>query len=379
MRTIFFIIRKEFKQIFRNKGMLPIIFVMPILQLLILANAATYDIKNLRIFFVDNDMTSMSTQLRNKFDATPYFIDAGFSFNPKDASKALDEGKADLFLEIPSGFEKKIIKNNTSDTPALFLTMNAIDGTKAGLGMFYANSIISDFNLNLIKEIKVIPDNQILVQTKSINIDYSNWYNPELNYKTFMLPGILVLLVTMIAAFLSAMNVVREKEVGTIDQINVTPIKKYQFIIGKLTPLWLLAMFELAFGLSISLLIYDIPFLGSIVVLFSFAAIYILACVGLGLLISTISDNQQQAMFLTWFLMVVFILLGGLFTAIESMPLWVQYLTYGNPVRYFIEVVRLVMLKGSGFSDISRQFIIISFFAVSINLLAVMRYKKVSS
>jgi ABC-2 type transport system permease protein len=284
-----------------------------------------------------------------------------------------------LFLEIPSGFEKKIIKNNLSDAPALFLTMNAIDGTKAGLGMYYANSIISDFNLNLIKDKKIIPDNQILLQTKSINIDYSNWYNPELNYKTFMLPGILVLLVTMIGAFLSAMNVVREKEIGTIDQINVTPIKKYQFIIGKLTPLWLLAMFELAFGLSISLLIYDIPFLGSIFVLFSFAAVYILACVGLGLLISTISDNQQQAMFVTWFFMVIFILLSGLFTAIESMPLWVQYITYFNPIRYFIEVVRLVMLKGSGFSDISRQFIIISIFAVSINLLAVMRYKKVSS
>ncbi len=378
MRTILFLIEKEFKQIFRNKGMLPIIFIMPLIQLIILANSATYDIKNLNIYFVDKDMSSLSLILRNKFTAVEYFKIAGFSQSQVEAEKFLDNGKADLYIEIPANFERNLYKNQLQSMPKLLIVLNAINGSQAGLGLNYANAIIGDFNSTLISN-KILQSNvAIPIQTNTININYSNWYNPELNYYTFMVPGILVILVTMIATFLSGMNIVREKEIGTIDQINVTPIHKYQFLIGKLTPLWILGMFELAFGLAASLLIYDIPFVGSLFVLFTFTAIYLLACLGLGLLISSSSENQQQAMFISWFIMMIFILLGGLFTAIETMPTWVQFITFLNPVRYFIEVIRLVMLKGSGFADIKFHFIIISIFAIILNLLAVIRYKKTS-
>ena len=180
-------------------------------------------------------------------------------------------------------------------------------------------------------------------------------YNKTLNYKTYMVPGILVLLITMITLFLSGMNIVREKEVGTLEQINVTPIKKYQFIIGKLFPFWVIGMGILTIGLIIAKLIFNVPFLGSIAVVYLYTSIYILVILGMGLFISNFTDTQQQAMFIAWFFVVIFILMSGLFTPIESMPQWAQRLTDFNPIKYFIEVMRMVMLKGSSFTDILPQ------------------------
>ena len=178
------------------------------------------------------------------------------------------------------------------------------------------------------------------------------WYNETLNYKTFMVPGILVLLVTMITLFLSGMNIVREKEIGTLEQINVTPIKKYQFIIGKLFPFWLLGLVLLTIGLIISKLLFDIPILGSLSLMYFYTSIYILVILGIGLFISNFTNTQQQAMFIAWFFMVIFILMSGLFTPIASMPPWAQTITDFNPIKYYVEVMRMVMLKGAGLKDI---------------------------
>lgn len=380
MNNIIFIIEKEFKQIFRNKGMLPIIFALPIIQLFLLANAATFDIKNLKIGINDRDNSTFSRELIRKIEGSNYFIITSLPESLKKAESDMDYSKIDIYLEIPDNFENKIIRSENPNDNSIFMIFNAIDGTKAGLGMNYLTSIINDFSKELIakSKIKIVP-NEIAIAKKNISIEYSNWFNPELNYHTFMLPGILVLLVTMIGTFLSAMNVVREKEIGTIDQINVTPIKKYEFIIGKLTPLLIIGLFELIFGMLFSRIAYNVPLEGSGLLVLSFGFIYIIAALGLGLLISTTTDNQQQAMFISWFILVIFILLSGLFTPIESMPEWVKYITYINPVKYFIEVVRLVMLKGSTFSDISNQFVIISLFAITLNGLAIFRYRKTSS
>jgi len=193
-----------------------------------------------------------------------------------------------------------------------------------------------------------------------------------------MVPGILVLLVTMIGIFLAGMNIVREKEIGTIEQINITPIKKYQFITGKLLPFWIIGQFELALGLTIGKLLFGIPILGNLAVIFLFSSVYLLVILGIGLLISTLNNTQQQAMFISWFFMVIFILMSGLFTPVESMPVWAQKLNIVNPVSYFIQVVRMVILKGSGLIDIWRQFLSISVYAVLILSFAVWRYRKVS-
>lgn len=196
-----------------------------------------------------------------------------------------------------------------------------------------------------------------------------------MNYQIFMVPGILVILVTMVGAFLSALNIVKEKEVGTIEQINVTPIKKYQFILGKLIPFWVLGLMILTVGTIISWLIYGIVPVGSLSTIFIFAAIYLLAVLGMGLLVSTFANTQQQAMLLSFFIMMIFILLGGLYTSIDSMPEWAQTFTKFNPVAYFIEVMRMVVLKGSSLNDIKTHLTVVFLMAIVLNSFAVWNYK----
>jgi len=204
----------------------------------------------------------------------------------------------------------------------------------------------------------------------------ANWFNPSMNYKYFMVPGILVVLLTMVGASLSALNIVKEKEIGTIEQINVTPVKKYHFILGKLIPFWVIGLIILTIGLAIARLAYGIIPLGSLFVIYCFAGLYLLAVLGLGLLISTITHNQQQAMLISFFLIMVFVLLGGLYTSIDSMPGWAKMITRINPIAYFVEVIRMVVLKGSGFSDISHHMVIMLCFAIVLNGWAIYSYKK---
>jgi ABC-2 type transport system permease protein len=180
----------------------------------------------------------------------------------------------------------------------------------------------------------------------------------------------------MIGLFLSGMNIVKEKEIGTIEQVNVTPIKKYQFIIGKLFPFWVIGLFELATGLTLGKLIYDIPLVGHLYYVFSFAGVYLILLLGMGLLISTFTDTQQQAMFISWFFMVIFLLMSGLFTAVENMPQWAQTITLFNPIAYFVKLMRMVLLKGSTFKDIWTYYLILAGYALVINGLAIWNYRK---
>jgi ABC-2 type transport system permease protein len=203
-----------------------------------------------------------------------------------------------------------------------------------------------------------------------------NWFNPYMNYKVFMVPGILAVLLTMVGAFMAALNIVKEKEIGTVEQINVTPIRKHHFILGKLIPFWVIGLVVLTLGMLISWLVYGIVPVGSLGVIYLFAAVYLLTVLGLGLLISTYADTQQQAMLIAFFLMMVFILLGGLYTSIDSMPGWAQVLTRFNPAAYFIEVIRMVVLKGSGLTDILPQLLTMLGFATILNGWAIVNYKK---
>jgi len=376
MRIILYMLQKEFRQIFRNRGMLPIIFIMPIVQLLILSNAATFEIKNVKIYFNDFDKSTYSARLKSKFYQTDYFQITGESINRRDSEYFLEKNLADIICEIPPDFEKDAIKYGTAK---VFFKINAIDGMKAGLGVSYAQNILESFILEVNKEISYKLSPGAYASTpKNVIINYSNWFNEKLDYKTFMVPALLVLLVTLIGGFLSSLNIVREKEMGTIEQINVTPIKKHQFIIGKLLPFWLLALFVFTIGLLCTRYIFNIPLAGSLTVLYAFASIFILAIMGIGLFLSSVTDTQQQAMFVFWFIVVIFILMSGLFTPIENMPVWAQNLTRINPLRYFMEVIRMVILKGSGFSEVKNHFMIITGFAIGMNMIAVWRYRKKS-
>jgi ABC-2 type transport system permease protein len=374
MRTILFIIQKEFRQIFRNKAMLPIIFVLPLIQLLILSNAASFEVKNIQFSYIDNDHSNASRELISKFSSSGYF-NAPISFSSKkEADFQMQKGNIDVILEIPVHFERNFLKEKKT---MLSLSINAIDGAAAGVTNVYVSQIIGNFNQNVQTKLFQYSESNG-AQIQNILTIPSFWYNNALNYKTFMVPGILVLLVTMLSLFLSSMNIVREKEMGTLEQINVTPIKKHQFIIGKLFPFWVLGLVILTVGLIIAKLVFNVPMLGNLGLVYLFTSVYLLVILGIGLFISNHTETQQQAMFIAWFFTVIFILMSGLFTPIESMPDWAQDITLFNPIKYFVEIIRMVLLKGATFSDILRPFTIIALYAIVINGVAVWSYKKVN-
>ncbi len=369
MRTILFLLRKEFLQISRNKPILGMITVLPIIQLLILVNAANFEIKNINFAILDNDKSQTSQLLVQKLEANNYFTLVASVTNEMQAKHLLERREVDMVLQIPSKFESDLQRFNKA---SLFLGVNAIDGSAAGLISYYTNTVISDFNQEIVIDQLRLP----ITPKLPIRTEPRFWFNPELVYSAFMTPGLLVILVTMVGMFLTSMNIVREIEIGTIEQLNVTPISKVQFIIAKLTPFWVIGMFILAFGLGVGKLMFDFPIVGSLSVLFAFAAIYLLVVLGMGLFISTITNTQQQAMLISWFFLVIFILMSGLFTSVDSMPGWAQKLTLVNPVTYFVELIRMVLLKGSGFQHVTRHFIIMTIMAIVINAFAVLNYKK---
>lgn len=372
MRTIYFLLQKEFKQIFRNKSILLLVTVMPVMQLILLPLAANYEVKNVNIVIIDNDHSSYSQKLISKITASGYFRLSAYEFSYKKALNQLETDKADLLLEIPHGFERELVRENHQQ---LLIAVNAINGTKANIGAAYLNNVIREENDEI--RLQLIPFDR-LPQRPVIEVRSSNWYNPYLNYRAYMVPGILAILVTMIGGFLTALNIVKEKEVGTIEQINVTPIKKHHFILGKLIPFWILGNVVFTLGLIVSVVGYGLAPVGSIFLLYGFVAVYLLAVLGFGLLISTFCETQQQAMFVMFFFIMIFVLMGGLFTSIDSMPDWAKTVSRFNPVSYLVEVMRMVMLKGSGLKDVSKHLFAVLMFGVVLNGWAIINYKKTS-
>lgn len=369
MRTLYFILQKEFLQIFRNKAMLPIIFVMPIIQLVILTFAADFELKVINYTYIDNDNSQESRKLIDRFRASTFFVEQGRVHGFKEGMQTLYDNTATLFITIPTNFSESLHKEKEA---TIMVDVNSIDGQAAILSYSYATAIINQLQDDIRMEWNGL-SNKL---KPPVSVEPRYWYNPNMVYSNLMVPGILAVLITMIGMFLSAMNIVREKEIGTIEQINVTPIKKYQFLLGKLLPFWVIAMFELAFGLVIGKIIFDIPIVGSLSLLFGFTSIYLLVVLGIGLWISTFTNTQQQAMFIAWFFMVIFILMSGLFTPIENMPVWAQEITRANPIAYMVTVIRSILIKGSTFADIKMEFLWVSVYAILVNTFALLSYQK---
>jgi ABC-2 type transport system permease protein len=340
--------------------------------MLILVYAATFDMKRIELVVVDKDHSTSSRELVAKFEGIPFFKVVKHVDDETLGEQNLMDDSGDAVLVFPPNFERNLIREETGKVQLL---INAIDGNSAQLIYAYSSSIIAGFNKNLIAEWKGIPEFSPPMQ---VNISENYWYNRELDYKWFMAPGILAILVTVIGMFMTGMNLVREKEIGTIEQLNVTPVKKYQFIIGKLVPFWLIALFDMAFGLFIAWIVFDLPIVGSLLTLFVFAGVYLVGVLGIGLFISTVSDTQQQVMFVSFFFMIVFILMGGIFTPIESMPDWAQMIDRINPMYYFMRVLRMIILKGSGFTDLIKEMFSLIVLGITFLSLAIWRYRKVA-
>jgi ABC-2 type transport system permease protein len=370
MRTIFYLIRKEFIQIFRNKFISKAIFAVPIVQMLILVPAVTFELKNVKVAIIDKDMTSESRGLISKLNGSTFFKITGSTFSEDAANQLLHRNKLTMVLQIPSGFGKDIL---TGKPASLLATIDAVNPASAELSWAYLNGVIRDYNIDIIKKnVSVLP----LSPAPIVVISNRYWYNELLNYKYYMLPGILVILVTAIGFLLAGLNMVREKEVGTIEQINVTPVRKYHFIIAKMVPFLLIGLIDLALGLIIGKIAFNIPFEGSILLMFFGSTVFLIAVLGLALFISTFSETQQQYMFVAFFCMIIFILMSGIFTPYESMPLWAQDFNLINPVAYLMRINRMVMLKGSTINDIRTELGSLVLIALVFTALAVRRYRK---
>ena len=364
MRRILFLAEAEILHIVRDRATLAQVLIVPLVQILILGSAATFEIRESRAWVVDLDRSALSRGLVNRFTASGHFEVVGTTPSLEVADDALLRGRTTVTLVIPRDFESTLVRTKSADVQLL---VNAEKGAAAGIVQSYASAILADYSRELAGPTAV---------ARRIDIRERSRYNPTLNYQHYMVPGILVALVTMIGTLLTAQNIAREKELGTLEQLNVTPITRGQFIAGKLLPFWGLGLVELALGLGLGVLVFGVPVRGSLVLLFGVAALYLVVALGIGLWVSTLVETQQQAMFVAFFIVNIYLLMSGLFTPIDSMAPWAQVASQLNPVRHFVTIARAILVKGAGVAEIARPVLMLVIFAIVVLTFAVRQYRK---
>jgi ABC-2 type transport system permease protein len=365
-----YLIEKEFRQLKRNPFLPRLIVIFPVMVLLVFPWAADFEMKNINLSVIDSDHSPWSRQLTNEIVSSGYFRLTSTPSAYNEALKLIETDKSDVILEIQKDFEKSLV---TSGNAKVLISANTVNGTKGGLSSYYLMGIVNEFAGDKRKEL-ALPAEMAVIPT--IEIVSQNRFNTNLNYKVFMIPALMVMLLTMLCGFLPAMNIVMEKEAGTIEQINVTPVSRFTFILSKLIPFWIIGLFVITISFGVAFLVYGVFPKGSLGTIYFFAAVYILAVSGLGLVISNYSETIQQAMFVIYFFMMILIVMSGLFTPINSMPHWAQVITWFNPLKYLMQVMRMVFLKGSGLADLQSQFFALAGFAVFFNTWAVWSYRK---
>lgn len=362
--TIKYLLEKEFRQIMRNTFIPKMIVMFPIIIMCVTPWVTNLEINNIIVSVVDNDHSSISSRLIHRIEASDYFIFAGTERSYEDAMKKIDMCKTDVAVVIPENYERDITNGRL---PRILVSANAVNGTKGSMGSAYLANIIND-NLK-----EAVHANTTINKEKLTTFSL---YNKGQDYKVFMIPALMAILIVMFCGFLPALNIVGEKENGTIEQINVTPISKSTFIIAKLIPYWIISMIVMTICFLLSWIVYGITPEGNILLLYMLAMLLALTFSGIGLVISNYSRVMQQAMFVMWFVMVCMILLSGLFTPVSSMPDWAICITTINPMKYFIDGMRTVFIKGGTFGNILPQTTALAVFAAAANTLAIYSYKK---
>lgn len=370
MRTIRFLMRKEFLQIFRDKATVFQIFFIPVAQLLVLSNAATFDITRTRLAVVDEDRTTVSTELAQRLEGGGRFTIVRAQPTTAGIEEALLDRDVTAVLRIPHGFEADLVRERHAPVQ---LQLNAEEGAAAGIVQAAAQAILSDYARDLGVR---LPGGVRVVRGAPLDLRTQGWFNPSRNYKHYMVPALLVSLTTIIGMLLTAQNIAREKELGTIEQLNVTPITKGQFITAKLLPFWILSLVIFSIGMIIGKLVFGIPTRGSVPLVFLSAAVYLVVVLGIGLWISTITSTQQQTMFVAFFIMLIYLLMSGLFTPVDSMPTWAQWMAEANPVKHFVFIMRSVLVKGAGWETIARPLGGLALAGAAVLTLAVRQYSK---
>ena len=370
MRSILELLRKEFRQIFRDRPMITIIFIVPIVQLLILAFAITTDVKHLKLAIVDYDKSQQSREIIHAFSHTERFDIVEFSDNLQDIDNQMRAWKIQAALVIPQNFSRDLKRQLH---PQIFLSVDGVDGNTAGIARGYAQAILLDFGLDLVSSHFTLKNGHPLHWVSMID---RMWYNIDLDIRQYMVPGIVVVLLTIIPMMLSAMSLVKEKEFGTLEQLMVTPLQKHQLLVGKIIPFLILAYIEMAIVMSIAITVFGINMTGSYLLLAMLSLLYLLTTIGLGIFISTFTHTQQQAMFLAWFFIVFMIIMSGFFIPIENMPDLLQAVTYLNPMRYFMGIIRDIFQKGSNLVYLWRDTLLMTCEGLLIIILAVVKFQK---
>ena len=351
-----YLIQKEFLQLRRNSFMPKIIFIFPVMVMCVMPWVMNMEIKNVVVDVVDNDRSTRSQQLVHRIEASRYFIFNGQKACYEDALSDIEHGKTDVVLVIPRHFTNVLI------------AANAVNGTKGAMGSSYLSQIVASSGVSP----SVTSPSAASAAAPNVKL----LYNPHQSYKVFMIPALMGILLMMLCGFLPALNIVGEKEAGTIEQINVTPVPKWAFIVSKLIPYWLIAMVVMTVCFLLSWAVYGITCQGNLLLVYLLAVLLALAFSGLGLIVSNYSDTMQQAMLVMWFFVVCMMLLSGLFTPVRSMPSWAYATTYINPMHYFIDAIRTVFVRGGGFATIAHQVLALTAIAALMGGWAVVSYKK---
>ena len=355
-----YLIQKEFLQIRRNSFLPRLIVMFPVLIMCVMPWVMNMEVKNIRVQVVDNDRSTQSQQLLHSIEASRYFIFGGQQPSYQAALKEIETGKTDVALVIPQHYSRDLTKG---DMTQVLIAANAVNGTKGSMGGAYLSQIVT----------ANASPNMAAIQSKLSSLFL---YNKHLNYKVFMIPALLAVVMMLMCGFLPALNIVGEKESGTIEQINVTPVSKWSFILAKLIPYWLIALFAVTVCLLLSWAVYGITCQGPLWLVYMLAMLLALFFSSFGLIISNYSDTMQQAVFVMWFFIVCIMLLSGLFTPTRSMPSWAYATTYVNPMSYFIEAVRTVFVRGGTIMSVWRQILALGSISLLMSVWAVLSYKK---
>ena len=365
--VMLYLLEKEFKQFFRDPGLPKMAIAFPVLMMLVFPFAVSMEIRNINLVVVDNNRTVASSNLIETCTSSGYFDLVGVSDDPDWAMRQMDRNKADAILTIESDFDRSLERG---EPLPVAIKVNTINGTKGSIGAGYLTSCVQRFYA------EHAPARQGATTGAQLDVSPKYYFNTYLDYKMFMVPALIVIAITMLTGFFPALNIVSEKERGTIEQINVTPVNRGVFILCKLIPYWLVAFFVLTACLLIARWVFDYSCAGSIGLMYFFTAGNILVTAGMGLLISNYSDNAQQAMFVTWFFMMVFMLVSGIFTPIASMPGWAQAITYLNPMRYYADAMRGIYIKGSTLADVWTDAVGLLAIGTAMVSWAILSYKK---
>ena len=368
-----YLLKKEFKQFLRDPGMPRMTLMFPFLIILVFPFAADMEVKNIKLAMVDNDHSDQSGLLMEKCAASGYFEVAQVTESPAQAQKMMDDGRIDAILTINAGFARELEDPSmTADALPVGIKVNTVNGTRGSIGSQYLNACVSAYVMSVKGGGGTPP------QGGQITIDESFLFNPYQDYKLFMIPALIVIAITMMCGFLPALNIVSEKEKGTIEQINVTPVSKFAFIVCKMIPYLIVAYFMVFSCMLLAYLVFGYGCAGSLLDICIFTLAHIVVMASFGLLVSNYSENAQQAMFIIWFFSMVFMLMSGIFTPVESMPEWAQAITYANPLRYYADAMRGIVLKGSTLADTWMDLLCLSGIGAITTAWAVMSYKKTS-